>query len=185
MEQKVVVELKNEDMAALYRYIVSLETAPIKKRIYSISVFLVLCILTAVLFNVGNIENMKTSLFYAAIISGFIIVTYVFPGLLHKATEGFNEKLIMKQSPKELQIEGTKQYSVNKSGLFVGTVYGDLEISPEEIEDFRLDGKHIFIKCVKGKGAHVIPVKYFSSEEKREKFLDALAALTAGLTDKV
>ena len=42
MENKVVVELKNEDMVALYRYIVSLDTSSVIENFKKLGIFVVL-----------------------------------------------------------------------------------------------------------------------------------------------
>ena len=97
----------------------------------------------------------------------------VFPLLFHKIMRGFNDRSIMNKTPKELQIEGTKQYILKKNCLEIRSVYG-------ELEDFRTDDNYLYIKGIEGRGAHVVPLRFFLSDEQKENFLDGLSCLKAG-----
>ena len=178
-ECKVVVQLESRDMAALYRYIVSIENRLAYARLRFGAVVIVFFVLSMILFNLGNMEDLKNSLIYVAYGVVFVAIVAVLPLVYHRIMASVNERDIISKSPEELQIEGSKQYAVRGRKLEIGSVYGDLEIFGKDLEDFRPVGDYVFIKCVQGKGAHVIPVKFFASEEKRDEFLDALAALVA------
>ena len=180
MENKVVVELKNEDMVALYRYIVSLDTSSVIENFKKLGIFVVLFFAILFLFNFNDLSKNSSMYIYMVLFVLAIALLNVLPVLFHKIMKGFNDKSIMNKTPKELQIEGTKQYILKKNCLEIQSIYGDLDIKPSELEDFRTDENYLYIKGIEGRGAHIVPLKFFVSEEQKENFLDGLSCLKAG-----
>ena len=180
MENKVVVELKNEDMVALYRYIVKLDTSSIIENFKKIGLFVILFFVILFLFNFNDLSKNPSMYIYIVLFVLAVALLNIFPVLFHNILSGFNDKSIMSKTPKELQIEGTKQYILKKNCLEIQSVYGDLEIKPSELEDFRTDDNYLYIKGIEGRGAHIVPLKFFVSDEQKNNFLDGLSCLIAG-----
>lgn len=180
MENKVVVELKNEDMAALYRYIVNLDTSSVFENIKKMGLFVLIFFAILFLLNFNDLSKNPSLYIYIVLFVLAVALLNVFPLLFHKIMRGFNDRSIMNKTPKELQIEGTKQYILKKNCLEIRSVYGDLDIKPSELEDFRTDDNYLYIKGIEGRGAHVVPLRFFLSDEQKENFLDGLSCLKAG-----
>ena len=64
MENKVVVELKNEDMVALYRYIVSLDTSSVIENFKKLGIFVVLFFAILFLFNFNDLSKNSSMYIY-------------------------------------------------------------------------------------------------------------------------
>ena len=144
MENKVVVELKNEDMSALYRYIVTLETSSIFDNIKRMGFFILIFFAILFLFNFNDLSKNPSMYIYIVLFVLAVALLNVFPLLFHKIMGSFNDKSIMNKTPQELQIEGTKQYILKKNCLEIQSIYGDLEIKPSELEDFRTDENYLY-----------------------------------------
>ena len=155
MENKVVVELKNEDMAALYRYIVNLDTSSVFENIKKMGLFVLIFFAILFLLNFNDLSKNPSLYIYIVLFVLAVALLNVFPLLFHKIMRGFNDRSIMNKTPKELQIEGTKQYILKKNCLEIRSVYGDVDIKPSELEDFRTDDNYLYIKGIEGRGAHV------------------------------
>lgn len=178
---KVVAELSRDDMAALYEYIVLMENGDPSGRMRFGIIFGISFAIVMIISSIGHPDDLKNSLMYILAGIALIAIMAVFPGMYHRIMKESNKKDILQQSPEELQIEGQRVFEIKGNTLSISSDYGDLELHGEDIYDFRADKDRIFIKGRRGKGSHVIPVKYFPSEEMKERFLDELAALKADI----
>jgi len=172
MEARVSIEVTNKDMFALYNYVRMSETEPIGRRINQI-IFLTFIILAAAIsMNLGDIGSFIKTFLIAMFILIIIFGLKILPEILHKLSLPNIEKSFMKKSVQDLQIEGVRNYILNESGIEVKTVYGDLNINWEDVISFQETDDYLFFATADNRGAHVIPLKYFTSEQKKSDFIN-------------
>lgn len=170
-EPRVTVQLQNEDMFKLYSYLVTSDAPNIKKLKWQLLGLVIILIATIPLM-IGE----RPIDFFWAILTIFIIAVLIslkyITFLFHKLTMKRREKEILKKSPEDLMIDGSRTYILTKLGIEVRTVYGDLTLKWEDIVEYREDGRDLYIKADESKTSYIIPLKFFSTKEERELFIN-------------
>lgn len=175
MDNRVVVELTNDDMVKLYGYLRSLDAVPLKKRLYQFTAVTAIAVVIVVVTNLGSNSGMLFSIFLILGIIGALALLMLMPEIIHRLTAPFTKKALLKQSKDKLQIEGTRQYILKEKGIEVKTSYGDMLIGWNEIDSFKNTDEDIYFNTTGSKGAHIIPLKYFTSKKQARSFEGELA----------
>ncbi len=176
---RVVIELTNKDMFALYNYIRLNGTIPLGKRLNQAIMLFLIMLLVSLMMNIGDMKSFLETMLICTLVIAVIFGLRVVPEIIHKFTIGHTEKSFMKKSAAELQIEGTRNYIIGDDGIEVKTSYGDLKIRWDEIAGFEESEDYLFFITSDDKGAHAIPFKFFPSKEKRDLFVNKFAEYIA------
>ena len=177
MEIRAAIELTNEDMFALYNYVRMSEAEPFAKRINQ-TIFLVLIILVvSIIINIGDMASFIKTFLIAMSLMLIIWGLKLIPEIIHKLTLPGVKKSFMKKSPQELQIEGVRNYILKDEKIEIKTIYGNMEIPWEDMTGFQETDHHFFFTTNGNKGAHVIPLKYFTSEQNKLEFINKFAEI--------
>ena len=184
MEIRAAVELKNEDMFALYDYIRMSKTEPLSKRINQTILFTVAILTVSILVNIGDMSGFIKTFLLCMSIMAVIWGLTVIPEIFHKITLPNVKKSFMKKSPQELEIEGIRNYILKEDNIEVKTSYGNVEILWEDVISFQETDTYFFFATNGDKGSHVIPLKYFTSEQNKLDFINKFAEVFAKSTKK-
>lgn len=175
MEIRAAVKLTSEDMFALYDYIRVSQTEPPAKRINQTILISVAILLVSIIVNIGDMSGFLKTFFISMSIMILVWGLIVIPEFLHKLTLPNVKKSFMNKSPQELEIEGVRNYVLKEDRIEVNTNYGNADILWKDVIGFQETDDYFFFMADGDKGAHVIPLKYFTSEQKKLDFINKFA----------